>query len=133
MTCYNAMMDMKSLPDAELKNLATKPRPKQYLAFDEMARRIRDNPSGWAALQGEPWWDWSPIDITRRPNATEMEWAMLKWSQQLNDVAPELEQEQNVRIKELEGHLDQDLDSLAVKYHNAIGENLRQPDKDDGT
>ena len=58
---------------------------------------------------------------------------MLKLSQQLNDVAPELEQEQNVRIKELEGHLDQDLDSLAVKYHNAIGENLRQPDKDDGT
>ena len=58
---------------------------------------------------------------------------MLKWSQQLNDVAPELEQEQNVRIKELEGHLDQDLDSLEVKYYNAIGEKLRRHDKDDGT
>ena len=58
---------------------------------------------------------------------------MLKWSQHLNDVAPELEQKQNVRIKELEGHLDQDFDSLAVKYHNAIGENLRRSDKDGGT
>ena len=126
-------MDMKYLPDNELKNLASTPGPKQYLAFDEMARRIRDNSSGWAALQGEPWWKWSPIDITRRPNATEMEWAMLRWSQQFNDVAPELEQEQNVGIKELEGQLDQDLDSLEVKYYNAIGENLRRPDKDDGT
>ena len=68
------MMDMRSLPDDELKNLSTTPGPKRYLAFDEMARRIRDNPSGWAALQGEPYWKWSPIDITRRPNDTEMEW-----------------------------------------------------------
>ena len=127
------MMDIKSLPDAEFKNLAKTPRPKQYLAFDEMARRIRDNPSGWADLQGEPWWAWSPTDITRRPNATEMEWAMLKWSQHLNDVAPELEQEQNVRIKELEGQLDQELDSLEVKYYNAIGENLRRHDNGDDT
>ena len=133
MTCYNAMMDMKSLPDAELKNLATTPGPKRYLAFDEMARRIRDNPSGWADLQGEPWWEWSPNDIRRRPNATEMEWAILKWSQHLNDVAPELEQKQNVRIKELEGHLNQDPDSLELKYYNVIGENLRRSDKDGGT
>ena len=126
-------MDMKSLSDDELKNLATTPGPKRYLAFDEMARRIRDNPSGWAALQGEPCWDWSPIDITRRPNDTEMEWAMLRLSQQFNDVAPELEQEQNVRIKELEGQLDEDLDSLEVKYYNDIATNLRRADKDDGT
>ncbi len=53
---------------------------------------------------------------------------MLRWSQQFNDVAPELEQEQNVRIKELEGQLEQDLDSLEVRYFNAIGENLRRPD-----
>ena len=36
---------MKSLPDIEIKQLAIKPGPKQYLAFDELARRIRDNPS----------------------------------------------------------------------------------------
>ena len=125
-------MDMKSLPDDELKNLATTPGPKRYLAFDEMARRIRDYPSGWAALQGEPYWRWSPIDITRRPNDTEMEWAMLRLSQQFNDVAPELEQEQNMRIKELESQLDKDLDSLEVRYYNDIAKNLRRDDKDDG-
>ena len=58
---------------------------------------------------------------------------MLQWSQQFNDVAPKLEQKQNVRIKELKGYLDQDPDSLEVKYYNAIGENLRRTDKDDGT
>ena len=39
---------MKSLPDSEIKQLATKPGPKQYLAFDELTRRIRDNPSSWS-------------------------------------------------------------------------------------
>jgi len=123
---------MKSLPDAELMKLARVPGPKQYLAFDEIARRIRDNPEGscMAALQWEPFWDWSPIDITRRPNATEMEWAMLKLSQDLNDVPPELEREQNVRIRELEGHLDQDCDSLECKYYNAIIKNLSRSNKD---
>ncbi len=120
-------MDMKSLPDGELKNLAATPGPKQYLAFDEMARRIR---AGWAALEGEPYWDRSPIDITRRPNAIEMEWAMLRLSQHLNDVAPELEQEQDVRNKELEDQLDEDPDSLEVKYYNDIAANLRRRDQD---
>ena len=124
---------MKSLSDDELKNLAATPGPKRYLAFDEMARRIRDNPSGWVTLQGEPYWKWSPIDITRRPNPTEMEWAMLKLSQNLNDVPPELEREQNVRIRELERHLDQDLDSLERKYYNAIAANLRRFEKHDST
>ena len=80
--------DMKSLPDAELKSLATTPGPRQYLAFDEMARRIRGNPSGWTQ-QEEPWF-WSAIDCTRGPNAREMEWAFLKWSQRMNDLEPEL-------------------------------------------
>lgn len=123
-------MEMKSLSDGELKNLAATPGPKRYLAFDEMARRIR---AGWSALQGEPYWKWSPIDITRRPNATEMEWALLKLSQHLNDVAPELEQEQNVRIKKLEDQLDEYPNSLEVKYYNDIATNLRRHDKDDGT
>ena len=115
---------MRSLPDAELKSLATTPGPRQYLAFDEMARRMRENPWGWTH-QEEPW-VWSAFDCTRRPNAREMEWAFLKWSQRLNDGKPELEREQEVRIEELERHLNQDPDSLEVKYHNAIGEEMRR-------
>ena len=68
---------MKSLPDAELKTLATTPGPKQYLAFDEMSRRIPDNPR-W--IQPEEPWVWSAVDCTRGPNASEMKWAFLKWS-----------------------------------------------------
>ena len=56
---------------------------------------------------------------------------MLQWSQHLNDVAPKLEQKQNVRIKELEYHLNLDRDSLECKYYNAIGENLRRSEEDD--
>lgn len=115
---------MKSLPDAELKNLATTPGRKRYLAFGEMARRIRDNPSGWT--QQEELWAWSAVDCTRGPNAREMEWAFLKWSQRLNDVEPDLDQEQEMRIEELEQHLDQDPDSLEVKYNNALGEEMRR-------
>ena len=43
---------MKSLPDSDIKQLATKPGPKQYLAFDELARRIRDNPPSWRPPAG---------------------------------------------------------------------------------
>ena len=113
---------MKSLPDAELKNLATTPGRKQYLAFGEMARRVRDNPSDWT--QHEEPWAWSAVDCTRGPNAREMEWAFLKWSQRLKDVEPDLDQQQEMRIEELERHLDQDPDSRHVKYHNAIGEEM---------
>ena len=116
---------MKSLSDMELKNLATTPGPKQYLAFDELARRIRDNPSSWKPEERP--WDWNPLDITRAPNAIEAEWAFLKWSQQLNDGKnPKLDQEQAARLDELERHLDQDPDSLELKYFNAIGEELRR-------
>ena len=116
---------MKSLPDSEIKQLATKPGPKQYLAFDELARRIRDNPSSWSPQAGP--WPWNALDITRAPNASEVEWALLKWSQQLNDGKhPELEQEQDTRLDELESHLGQEPESLASKYFNAIGEELRR-------
>ena len=54
------------------------------------------------------------------------EWAFQKWSQRLNDVEPELDQEQEMRIEELERHLDQEPDSLAFKYHNSIGEEMRR-------
>ena len=46
-------------------------------------------------------------------------------SEHLNDKENyELEQQQNARLHELERHLDQDSDSLELKYFNAIGELL---------
>ena len=119
------LTDMKALPDLELKKLATTPGPRQHLAFDGLARRIRDNPSSWSPEEGP--WAWDPLDITRAPNATEAEWAFLKWSQQLNDGKNhKLEQEQEARLRELESYLDQDPDSLGDKYFNEIGEELRR-------
>ena len=116
---------MKSLPDPELKKLATRSGPKQHLAFDELARRIRDNSSSWSPEEGP--WAWNRIDITRAPNAIEAEWAFLKWSQQLNGGKnPDLEQKQAARLDELESHLGQDPDSLETKYFNAIGDELRK-------
>ena len=119
------LTDMKTLPNLELKKLATTPGPRQHLAFDELARRIRDTPSSWSPEEGP--WAWDPLDITRAPNAIEAEWAFLKWSQRLNDGKnPKLEQEQEARLRELESHLDQDPDSLGDKYFNEIGEELRR-------
>ena len=108
--------------DSEIKQLATKPGPKQYLAFDELARRIRYNPSMWSPQAGP--WPWNALDITRAPNASEMEWAFLKWSQRLNDDHPGLEQEQDPRLVEIERHLEQDPESIENQYFNAIGAEL---------
>ena len=114
--------------DSELMQLATKPGPKQYLAFDELARRIRDNPSRWS--QPERHLVWNALDITRAPNASAMEWALLKWSQRLNDDHHELKQKQDPRLVEIERHLGQEPESLASKYFNAIGAELhRQREK----
>ena len=119
------MTDMKFLPDTELKEFATSPGLKQYLAFDELARRVRDNPSDWGQ-QEEPL-IWNPFDITRAPNAFEAEWAYLKLSQQLNNAENyDLIREQNGRLDELERHLDQDPESLEIKYMNAIVDKLRR-------
>ena len=119
------LTDMKTLPDLELKKLATTPGPRQHLAFDELARRIRDTPSSWSPEEGP--WAWDPLDITRAPNAIEAEWAFLKWSQRLNDGKnPKLEQEQEARLRERESRLDQDPDSIEDKYFNEIGEELRR-------
>lgn len=116
---------MKSLLDIELKNLATTPGPQQDLAFFELARRIRENPLAWS--QHERRWIWNPLDCTRGPNAREMEWACLKWSQRLIDGnIRDFEHEQNARLDVLERYLDQDPDSLEIKYHNAIGAELRR-------
>ena len=119
------LTNMKALPDLELKKLATTPGPRQHLAFEGLARRIRDNPSSWSPEEGP--WAWDSLDITRAPNAIEAEWAFLKWSQRLNDgINPKLEQEQEARLRELESHLDQDPDSLGDKYFYEIGEELRR-------
>ena len=116
---------MKSLPDLDLKKLATRSGLKQHLAFDELARRIRDNPSSWNPEERS--WARHSLDITRAPNVIEAEWAFLKWSQQLNDGKnPKLEQEQAARLDELESHLDRDPNSLEIKYFNAIGDELRR-------
>ena len=110
---------MESLPDLDLKKLATTSGPEQHLAFDELARRIRVNPSSWSPEEGP--WAWGPLDITRAPNAIEAEWAFLKWSQQFSDETnSKLEQEP--RLDQLKLFLDQD--SLATKYFNAIGDEL---------
>ena len=120
------MIDMKSLLAPELKKLATSSGPEQYLAFDELARRIRDNPSSWSPKDPKKWC-WSPIDITRAPNAIEEEWAFLKWSQTLNDGKnPKLEQEQEARLAKLEVHLARDPNSLETKFFNHIGAELRR-------
>ena len=119
---------MKSLPSHELKRRATEPGPHRYLAFDELARRTRDDPSAMNASEGP--WTWNPLDVTRAPNATEMEWAFLKCSQAWNNGRdPALAQEQEARVDELERHLDEDPDSLEIKYYNALVDELRRQDE----
>ena len=116
---------MKSLRDMEVKKLATIHGPTQYLAFDELARRIRDNPASW--YQSERSGGWGIFDCSRTPNVYEMEWAFLKWSQHLNDDENyELVRLQDARLEKLEGQLDEDPESLEIKYFNAIGEELRR-------
>ena len=119
------LTDMKALPDLELKNLATTPGPRQHLAFDELASRIRNTPSSWIPPKAP--WASNPLDTDRAPNAIEAEWVFLKWSQQLNaGKNPKLEQEQEARLRELESHLGQEPDSLEDKYFNEISEELRR-------
>ena len=109
---------METISDIELKKLASRRGPQQYLAFDELARRFREDPSAWNPE--EPWW-WNPLDVTRAPNVIEAEWAFLMCSQQYNeDRDPELAQKQHVRLEELDKQLAQDTDSLHIKYHAAV-------------
>ena len=119
---------MKALPSREVRRRATEPGPERYLAFDELARRIRDDPSTMNPSE-EPW-VWNPLDVTRPPNAIEMEWAFLKCSQAWNNGRnPALDQKQDARVDELERHLDEDPDSLEIKYHNALVDKLHRQDE----
>ena len=117
---------MKSLPEQEVKKLAIEPGPKQYLAFNELARRVRDNPSSW-----EGSWRWDPPEDTLILKAVHIEWAFIKWSQFLNDEENyELQQEQDARLEELEQQLDSgsDPDPNRREHHffNVIGKKLRR-------
>ena len=58
--------------DLKLKKLATRSGLKQYLAFDELARRIRDNQSSWSPEEG-PWaWDHHPVHSAWRVRRTAL-------------------------------------------------------------
>ena len=119
---------MKPLHLQEVKKLATEPGPKRYLAFDELARRTRDDPSTMNPSEGP--WTWNPLDVTRAPNATEMEWAYLKCSQARNNGRdPALAREQEARGDELERDLDEDTNSLEIKYYNALVDELHRQDE----
>ena len=116
---------MKSLQDSEVNKLTTRSGPTQYLAFDELARRVRDDPATWTQSKGLG--GWNTFDCLRVPNVYEMEWAFLKWSQHLNEEENyDLIRVQDARLDALERQLDTDPDSIEIKYFNAIGEELRR-------
>ena len=114
--------EMKSLSLIELKNLASNPGPKRHLAFDELARRYRGDPSIWTPDPSDP-----PAGCRRAPNVTEAESAHLKWSLKFNDGSdPELALEQEKRLEELDRQLAQNPDSIELEYFKAIGQELRR-------
>lgn len=115
---------MKALSDKDLKELAVAPGPDQCRAFDEMARRVKENPDKWAPPD-EPPWRWTPLCWTRAPNATEIEWTFLMISDRYNDGADRsLQEEQSARINELQHDMDENSMDIACKYHNAVVELL---------
>ena len=117
---------VNSLSSSKLKKLAMTRGSMQHFAFDELARRIREDPSSWSPNRGV--WAWERLDIREAPSAIAAEWAFLTWSQQLNEGKnPGLEQEQGTRLEELERHLEQDPESheISRKFHDVIGKEVR--------
>lgn len=108
----------------ELKSLAVHQGPEQYLALDELASRLREDRSNW--WTPDRYWIWNPLDITRAPNAIEVEWALLRLSQLYSDDAGgqvtdyALIGMQDRRIEEIEKRLDQVGDSLEMKFFNQL-------------
>lgn len=116
--------------DSELKALAVHQGPEQYLALDELAVRLReDRPNWWAP---ERYWIRNPLDITRAPNAIEVEWALIQASQLYNGDAEGqatdyvLIARQDQRLEEIEKRLDQVVDSLEVKFFEELQARIRQ-------
>ena len=118
----------------ELKRLALQRGPEQYLAFDELARRLRgDRPNWWTPEED---WSWNPFDMTRAPSAIEVEWAFLELSKTYNGDAGdrsadyELIEAQDRRLDEIEKQLDPSEESLAMRYFNRLQECVRKSQTD---
>ena len=115
---------MRERPNCELKRFALQRGPEQYLALDELAHRLRERRPNWWT-PGENW-IWNPLDITRAPNAIEVEWALLKLSQLHNDGTGgqgtdyKLIGTQDQRLEEIAEQLDQVEDSLEMKFFNCL-------------
>ena len=108
-----------SLHDRDMEELTATPGPRQYLAFDELARRLRNDPTTWNPAKSLFWGEPS---ATRPPTVHEAEWAFLQWSQHLNDGEDnELLDQQQGRLKELECIVDRDPISMEKFYFNEIG------------
>jgi hypothetical protein len=71
---------------------------------------------------------WRPLDLTRAPNAAEIEWALLECSRQLSSGGEdgETRRDREARTAELERLLAQDPDSLETRYHAALVEEMRR-------
>ena len=116
--------ELTTLTDADIKRLATRPGPERSLAFYDMARRVRENPSDWAE---ERTMRWSPLDLTRAPNPAEIEWAFLECSRRLSSGDhDEVGQDRDARMDELDRLLTKDPDSLQTRCRAALAEEMRR-------
>lgn len=119
---------MRDRPINELKRLARQQGPDQYLALDELARRLHDELLDWWDPTKE--WVWNPLEITRPPKAIEVEWALLKLSQLYNEGSAsqgrdyELIAAQDKRLERIEKQLDQVEGSLEMKFFNHFQKHL---------
>ena len=117
--------------NSELKSLALHQGPEQYIAQDELTARLREGRSNWWTPE-QQYWIWNPLDITRAPNAIEVEWALIQLSQLYNGDAEGqvtdyvLIARQDQRLEEIEKRLDQVVDSLEVKFFNQLQARIRQ-------
>ena len=125
---YTGIM-IREQSSCELKSFAVNQGPDQYLALDELASRLREDRSNW--WTPERYWIWNPLDITRAPNAIEVEWALLQLSRLYNGDAEGQETDyvligaQDHRLDEIEERLDQVGDFLEVKFFNRVQECIR--------
>ena len=116
--------EVTTLNDADIERLATRPGPERSLAFYDMARRVREDPSNWGE---EGTARWSLPNLARAPNAAEVEWAFLECSRQLSGGDhDEVGQDRDARMDELDRLLTKDPDSLETRYHAALVEEMRR-------
>ena len=117
--------ELNSLDDRDMKQLAATPWPRQYLAFDKLARRLQNDPATWKPAKSLFWGEPS---AARPPTVHEAEWAFLKWSQHLSDGEDdELLGQQQGRLEELECIIGKDPVSMEKFYFNEIGDVIGRP------